>query len=308
MKILCDIGGTYARFAIDDEQGFGEVSKFEAARFDSFEAALEHFTNEQGAGKLPLRIATAAYPDESGRWRFVNNNQWVIDLKALAAQGWTLEIILNDFEAATAGLKNIPDDARETLKAGKENAEHAKCLLGPGTGLGLGYLRDGRVQKTHGGHILATAITTEQAEIIQIVQAMKKTPSAPVFESFVSGGGLYDIYQAACSQGGAEIQAEDAPALFDYLDATEVKTALRLFHEFLGMFAHTAVVTGHAYGGLYLTGGVLDRLIENNLFDFKHFETFFVQNGVTSVREAVNATPIMHITDPALSFRGLQNA
>lgn len=308
MTVLCDIGGTFARFALADS--IAQARKYTAADFESFEAALESFCAQAGVkDKSGLRIATAAYPDKNGAWRFVNRNPWVIDPAALKKQGWSVEIILNDFAAAVWGLQSLNDKTHKILKPGVARADLPQCLTGPGTGLGLGYLvptpRGPHVQRTHGGHMLAAALTLEQREIITLVEKQKTEGTIPVFENFVSGLGLFNIYKGLA---GSKAKLNAPEDMFDHLDDAFVQKSIRLFHEFFGLFAQTAVVTGHAYGGLYLTGGVLDRLVESNRFDFAAFEKFFVLEGVASVKQALAETPVIYVTEPYLALKGLVNA
>jgi len=153
--------------------------------------------------------------------------------------------------------------------------------------------------------MMAAALRDEHELIIRTVQCLKQKDTIPVFENFVSGPGLYNIYKALCMIGGKAPIAESTGALLAEADNQDVRGALRLFHEFFGLFAQVVVVSGHAYGGLYLTGGVLENLVEAGLFDFKHFEKFFVLQGVESVTEALASTPVVRITDSALAMKGL---
>ena len=113
MTVLADIGGTYVRFAVLDAGTPTQIEKFKAVDFETLQNALETYCsnqNLQAGGKL--RIATAGYEDE-GVWKFVNQNKWVIDPNDLKDAGWTLENILNDFEAGgmfAAGCANKPVD------------------------------------------------------------------------------------------------------------------------------------------------------------------------------------------------------
>ncbi len=281
MKIVCDIGGTFARFGLVQNGMVEKICKYKAAGFADFQTALGQYARDQGIEtKTPLRIATAAYADENGAWRFVNNNPWIIEPQKIKAEGWDIEVILNDFEAATWALCNLKDVDINVLKAGRAQND-TKCLLGPGTGLGLGYLHGGAVQKTHGGHMPAAAVSEEQWQAVQDIY--KGVPV--VFEDLVSG-----------------------PALQELRARYDDKKALRLFHEFFGVFAANAVITGHAYGGLYLTGGVLENLIAESAFDFATFEKWFCIRGVASVQNALEHTPIIHITYPYPALKGLLNA
>jgi glucokinase len=307
MRILADIGGTFVRFGIDASGTLRAVKKYKAAEFDTFDIALAHYCHENDIeAHGSLRIATAGYED-SGVWKFVNQNTWQIDPQNLQRSGWNVEYILNDFEAATWALKHLDTDEREILRTGS-GASNTLCLMGPGTGLGLGYLHDAEkpfVQKTHGGHMPIAAITEEQWLVIQTVHRIHRHEKVPVFENFVSGPGLYNIYAASCLMAGKPQRAQSTEDLLDFKNDVEVKSSLRLFHEFMGLFAANAVVTGHAYGGLYMWGGVLDRLVEHALFDFPRFTEFFTLDVAASVKRDLKATPITRITMPYLALKGL---
>ncbi len=322
MDILCDIGGTFARFAVRGAHASGDrperIRRIKACEFDSFSAALAHYCAEEGlAHSGTLCIATAAYED-GGVWRFVNDNIWVIDPVALENEGWNVELILNDFEAATWGLINVsPEDCHILKAAGSsaQNATHAKCLVGPGTGLGLGFLFNSGgvpfVQKTHGGHMPVSVLGAEEFEIVNHVRRQKTGNTTPVFEDFVSGQGLWNIYCAVCALNEQPTTAQGIEELFTcfvHNDQDAVNTALRLFHQFFGQFAANAVITGNAYGGLYLTGGVLERLIAADLFDFPVFEAGFLVGGVASVMQDLEATPVFAIKDPYPALKGLMRA
>lgn len=310
MTVLTDIGGTYVRFAVAGNSGPEKIDKYAAEEFETLGKALEHYCKAQGI-KFggPLRIATAGYEDD-GIWKFVNRNKWQINPAELEKQGWEIECILNDFEAATWALSDLKPGDIEVFKKGKP-AQASKCLLGPGTGLGLGYLHHGEhpfVQKTHGGHMPVAALSDEQRLIIQTMQRLKTDETVPVFENVVSGPGLYNIYAACCLVSG-KIRRVDTPEnMLKETEDPEIVNSLRIFHEFFGLFAATAVITGHAYGGLHLTGGVLEHLVAQKVFDFEHFEKWFCLEAVDSVKQALQNTPIIYITEPYPALRGLLHA
>lgn len=305
MKVLVDIGGTYVRFAVVEDHVPAQQCKYRVDEYESFEAALAQYCTEIGISENPaLLISLAAHCHDDGLWRFVNRNEWVID-----PARHEVAVILNDFEAATWGLIGLAAEDHTVLKEGDDRfAGHGKCLLGPGTGLGLGYLRDRQVQASLGGHMPAAALTEEQWMVLQAVQRVKDRKCIPVFEDVVSGPGLLNLYKAVCLISGRPSQAQRTAHVLENAGNADADAAIRLFHEFFGLCAANAVVTGDAYGGLYLMGGVFDRLCEAKLFDFACFEKFFVVDVVDSVRHALGATPVHHITEPNLSFKGLIKA
>jgi len=306
MMLLTDIGGTFVRFGVGGENGVENVRKYRVAEFGSFEAALERYCAEVGLSqKSPLRIATAGYEDQDV-WKFVNANPWHIDPQALARQGWDVPVILNDFEAATWGILGLGQGDVVSLNDNTVGASETSCLLGPGTGLGLGYLVKSQqpfVQKTHGGHMPVSCATAEQWDIVQSL-----SKPLVVFEDLVSGMGLFRLYRFFCGQTGAGVSAQSPETLLDFADTVEFREALRLFHAFLGLFAANAVVTGHAYGGVYLTGGVLDRLMTAGLFDAAAFERSFMLDGAQSVRRDLGRTPVSYVSKPYLALHGLREA
>lgn len=285
MTILCDIGGTYIRIAGVKDGRPDDIRKYAVAAFADLQSALAQYCDDAGADQgRKLMIATAGYEDDhDGRkvWKFVNQNQWVIDPKAIENSGWQIEKILNDFEAAAWSLLHLhPDDA------GDAGPSSTLCLIGPGTGLGLAYLHRGGaapfVQKTHGGHMAAAAVSDAQREAIAAF-AQDQTPV--VFEHLVSGPGLQKLR-----------------TLYDE------ETALRLFHEFFGLFAANAVIAGHGYGGLYLTGGVVESLEKENKFDTDRFEKYFVLNAADSVHCDLRSTPVRIHPNPFPALQGLLHA
>lgn len=308
MFVVADIGGTFVRLAQVEQGTIDRIQKYEVSDFETFNDALAAYCtlhNADSAGRL--RIATAGYEDE-GVWKFVNHNPWHVDPQSLKEEGWDIEIILNDFEAATWSLTALEDKDVEVIKDA-QGASNTHCLIGPGTGLGLAYLNKQSqfVQKTHGGHMSAAAISEEQWIVIRAVRR-QRPEKAVVYENLVSGPGLLNIYNAICLINGLQPVAKTPEDLLDHLDREHVKDAIRLFHEFFGNFAAMAVVTGNAYGGLYLTGGVIPRLKDAGVLDIELFKNAFHIEAVDSVKRDLEATPIFILKDPYPALKGLLHA
>lgn len=316
MIILCDIGGTHVRFALKRDGQPAEIEKYQVADYPSFDEALGAYCADKNISCSTIFMALAAHQGDDGIWRFVNRNNWEIDTQALAESGMPVEVLLNDFEAAVWGLIDLQPAAQDVFRSGrKEFTTAPRCLIGPGTGLGLGYLvplSDSgdvyHVQPTLGGHMPAAALTEEQKFILSAVARVKDRGGWPVFEDVVSGPGLLNIYNAVCLMAGRRPELMHAQDLLECATHPDVELALRLFHEFFGLFAATVVVTGNAYGGLYLMGGMFDRLHAAGLFDLKKFEEFFIGDFVPSVHNALEATPLIRVEDPYLSLKGLIKA
>ena len=61
--------------------------------------------------------------------------------------------------------------------------------------------------------------------------------------------------------------------------------ASRLFFEFLGIHAQNLVSITGFYGGVYLTGGVIDYLIKYDLVDWDSFSLYFRPEMVDVVKK-----------------------
>ena len=278
MTIICDIGGTYIRCAQEQSGQPVHIRKYNVAAFSNLSAALERYQadtslTERGA----LRLAYAGY--HGGDLETLYGSESWLNPADLKSAGWNIETALNDFEAAAWAL---PHYKSSELTAFKGDAQQGTlCLMGPGTGLGLAFVRDGDVHITTGGQMPIACASDEQFAVIKEICA-----DAPmVFESLVSGPGLQKLRMLK-NEGDA----------------------LRLFHEFFGLCAANAVITGHALDGLYLSGGVMESLMADGLFDFALFEKWFCLKGVPATEEALGTIPVFHVKDPYPALKGLVHA
>lgn len=257
-----------------------------------------------------LRMALAGNPDAGGIWRFTNNADWIIDPALLVQQGWQCDVVADDFIAAGHGALALGPDSLKSVRDGQTDPQLARAIIGAGTGLGLAYmipLRDGHwhMHRTFGGHMLATAATVEQQDILVLIAEAKAGGHVVVPEDMVSGRGLMALYQACCAMSERPVDLQNPAALLSRADDPDVVRALRLFHEFFGLFAHHAIVTAHAYGGLYLAGGVVHALDRASLFDAASFLRGLDQNVVPTVRRQADRTPVWIVDDPNVALHGL---
>lgn len=304
VTVLADIGGTHARFAILDNGNILNPQRVSVDDFPGIRQALQNYCNTPCA----LMIATAAQPDGRNVWRITNNKKWIIDPALLKDSGWDVKILINDFAASARGA--LVSNQTVILREGRPDEKNPRVIIGPGTGLGLAYmtpLRDKRyhIQETFGGHMAATAQTEEQCAIVNIIRELHGGEHTVIYEDVASGRALPLLYKAVCVRNGAEPDVIDARTMLNCADDLNVKQTLRLFHEFLGLFAHNAIVTNHAFGGLYIDGGMAHRLYEAGLFDFESMAKFMTLNVTPVVLDKLNATPVCILNDPFAALRGL---
>lgn len=301
--VLADIGGTHARFATLENGAPVRIEKFAVARFSNLQDALAAYTNDKGAAY----IATAAWPWPDGTWRFAREGRWIIDPRALEGAGWKVAYIGNDFGAGARGALSLTPDLLHSVqpKGANDIAQDRHAVLGSGTGLGLAYVHQGRIHETYGGQMEVPQRTDEQHTIINLVQRLKGNDRPVTAEDVVSGPGMLLLYNAAGLLHGRKPDDADFAAIMESAADPLCAHALRLYHEFLGMFAQQAVIYGHAYAGLYLDGGVLHSLIGKQLFDTGRFLRFFTGDPIPLIKGQLQAMPVNIITDPYVALRGL---
>lgn len=311
--ILADIGGTYARFGVLKEDGAaGAYEKLEAARYDSLYEALSSYAAKNGVKADNLRLATAAWPDEKGVYYLADRKGWNFEPASFAAQGCNVDVICNDFVAASYGALSSEVENKVRLREGEGQRNAPVLVVGPGTGLGLSYAmpeENGRwrVQGTFGAHMVAGAHTDEQHEILKAARLIKGGDAVLVYEDVAAGRGLGVLYRAVCSIKGITPQHEiDPRGILANAAWPEMADTIRLMHEFLGLFIHSVLVTTHGFGGVYLSGGLIDRLLEKELFDFASIEKMITVPVVPTVNHVVQATPVWYISDPFLALKGLK--
>lgn len=298
--LLCDAGGTHIRFAVsDDRGGMTQPDKLRVDAHASLEDAIERYLLAQS---LPAGAIKAFYLAYSGR------NTWARDeaqLRQLLPNAALKQV--NDFEANALGIAVAPREDFTGLYDPKSAPVPgaSRVVLGVGTGLGLAYIfSNGHVQQTHGGHMLPAMTRKEHGEIFSSL--VRKEIKTPIYEDVLSGKGLFELYKLVCHRNQLNPEYHDvADLLISGRDDPIVGQALVFFHEILGIFAHQAMAFGYAYGGIYLTGGMIDRLIGAGLFDVALFLQHARYPSAPIVEEHVMATPVYWVRDEFISLRGL---
>lgn len=286
--ILADLGGTHLRLARADTPS--KIQKFVIADFPDIQSVLKTYEpNIQN-----LYLAAAIHPRDGviEDKRFGNKSHWVIDLENLKSSMQIENIyVLNDLEAAAFAISALNDKNTTKILKPKNSSAHfenpPKLIVGIGTGIGHAFLFEKKdlkpfVQRSHGGHMLPTAITQEQKDVLSKISDVKSTSRDMIVEDIVSGNGMQ--------------------TLMKFYSKTE---SLRIFSEFLGLYCHTLVSACGAYGGVYLTGGVMDELMASGDFRIQSFETYFHRPMVPVVVESIESTPVYYAQESNMPIMGL---
>lgn len=283
-RLLADIGGTFARFAL---QRPGRAAHgFRALRtgeFATIEAAIAYYLSDKPEPR-PRVAAIAVAAPVTGPTVKLTNAAWTISRARIARQAGLRRVyLINDFEALAWALEGLGPHARVKIGRGRAEARWPRAVFGPGTGLGVaGFIPKAAggpaAIAAEGGHATLAAGTAREAEVIAVVRERFGHVSA---ERLLSGPGLANIYAALTGLEGRKVQEVPHPgevsrAARAGTDPLARETA-RIFSALLGQYGGDVALMYGARGGVYVAGGVVGRL--GRAFDKRLFRARFEAKG-----------------------------
>lgn len=307
MDLLADIGATNTRVALADATG--QVLMPESFSNDEFASAADillTYLGKRRESDQPRRAALGvAAPIGLGDEVRMINRDWQFSQSELQQRlGLSRLIVVNDFAAVAHSLPYWRDSELTTIGVGSPVARATRCVLGPGSGLGMATIVPGpdgwNVSAGEGGHVTLPARNDAEETLIRTLRKRLDHVSA---EKVISGPGLVNLYRAVAEVAGSEPDAGDPASISAGAEAGDVlaQETMAHFFRFLGTVASDlALVTGAA-GGVYLAGGILPKL-KTQLLD-SDFCKRFEDKG--RYRGYLRDIPVYLITDPFPAFRGL---
>jgi len=278
--LLADIGGTNARFALaavsaDVPLLDDSVKEYAVADFPSLGEAARHYLQQTGFSAqngAPRNGVFAVAGRVDGDEARITNHPWVISVtRTRLALGFDGLMLVNDFAAqamATSLLTTadvVPIGAARWSPA-PLSLPRTYAVIGPGTGLGVGGLviRDGKRYplETEGGHASFPPGTPEEIEILQKLSEQFGRVSN---ERLICGPGLVNLHRALSEIAGEDpgpLQPEDVTALARAGDRLCMRT-LDVFSAVFGAISGDLVLTMGAWDGVFLTGGLVPRLLSS---------------------------------------------
>lgn len=307
MRLVGDIGGTNARFALVPEgsvQPEQELS-VRCADFAGIEQAARRYLADRG--NPPVREAAFAVATSiSGDFVQLTNGPWGFSIEQTRrVLGLTRLQVINDFTALALSVPGLQPGELAQIGAGQAIAGTPIAVIGPGTGLGVsGLVPAGKAWvalQGEGGH---TAFSPMNEREVGVLRWLWRRHDHVSTERLVSGMGLENLYQALCALDGAtasQLSPEQITAAALSGEDLRCRETLDLFCAILGTAAANLVVTLGARGGCYVGGGIVPRLGE--YFVRSPFRARFETKGRFS--GYVSAVPTYVILAPSPALRGL---
>lgn len=273
--LVADIGGTNARFGLVHGPGepVTDVLAMACADHAAPEAALRHYlaatAQRHGRALRPRHVALALATAIDGEVVKLTNNAWTVSRAGVAASlGADQVLLLNDFEALAHALPALAGGADSEVRwigPARPDAAKPMAVLGPGTGLGVaaclpapggGHL----ALASEGGHVTLAPADDAESELLAVLRRERGHVSA---ERVLAGIGLPALHRAVCALRGAP----DAALTPEQVTARALagsdaccSEAVERFCAMLGGFAGNVALTLGARGGVFVAGGIAQKL------------------------------------------------
>lgn len=307
-RLLADIGGTYARFALETAPGVLEhIRLIPCADHPDFHSTVKAYLAEVSGSPIEHAAVAIANPVE-GDWVRMTNYHWQFSIEE-ERQRLSLDtlLVVNDFTALAMAVPRLQPHERVAVGGGQARERSVLGVIGAGTGLGVSGLipaQGGWVALgTEGGH---TSFSPRDERELAILRFAWKQYRHVSTERLLSGQGL-ELIHAALNEQAARAKRTASP-----LRAPEItqralartdplcEQAVDAFCAILGTAASDLALTLGAHGGVYIGGGIVPRL--GSYFDRSSFRQRFEDKGRMS--DYVRQIPTYVIQSAEATFLG----
>jgi glucokinase len=283
--LVGDIGGTKTDLAIvGAEEGPRRrlaYRRYPSREYGCLEDIVRAFRSEFAGMDVEAACFDVAGPVVGGTAQ-LTNLPWHLDEAALARDlGVRHAWLVNDLVATAAAVPLLAADELRVLQDGEAFPGGAIAVLAPGTGLGEAFLTpdgDGyRPQASEGGHSAFSPAGELEVELLRYLWRRFEHVSV---ERVASGIGIPNVYEflrdgrgmaespalAACL---ASVEDRTHPIIEAALEPSSpdplARATVDLFLQVLGTEAANLALKVLATGGIYLAGGIAQRLSDRLL-------------------------------------------
>ncbi len=265
-RLIGDVGGTHARFALLSDQGVIHNNRTLISNdYPNILEAIQTYLEMVGSPAIAEAAIAIANPID-GEHISMTNHDWEFSIEETRRELALNRLLFkNDFTALAMSVPLLQSsDLQQIGGAHDPKPSNALAVLGPGTGLGVsGLLRfeDSWIPiNGEGGHVSFSPGNKRECDILQTCWIDYQHVSA---ERLISGMGLQNLYQAICQlETCTPKDLSPAQISSNALNANDsyCEEALEIFCAILGSVAGNLILTLGAYGGVYIGGGIVPKL------------------------------------------------
>ncbi|HMN86312.1 MAG TPA: glucokinase [Bauldia sp.] len=264
--LIGDIGGTNARFALiaAADAPVVHLPTVHTANHATIDDAIRATVLADGALRPKTAILALAGPIAGEEVPLTNCDWVVVPRRLISALGFAEVILLNDFEALSLCLPGLGPGDVEQIGGGAMAPDRARVVVGPGTGLGAAALVHSRGSwipiPGEGGHIDLAPMTDAD---MALWPHLEHQDGRIAGETILCGSGMMRLYRGICARDGvATVHGSPAEVTAAATDGSDPRAAetVALFTVYLGRLAGNLALVFSAYGGVYLAGGITEKI------------------------------------------------
>jgi len=309
-RLVADVGGTNSRLALFDPlanelRALRTYVNRDHGQFEDIIAAWLDALNEPPPTDCCLAVAAPPFGDRVT----MLNIDWSFSHRELVERfGFSRLRCINDFEGNAYALPHLSAHDLTTVHAGTITEGGKLATIGPGTGLGGSTLSMvGGVPlacASEPGHMGLAAATELELELFRYLQP----EYGEIYgELLVSGPGLQRLYVSLAAIQGQDrlpLSPEEISAKALAGECELCALTLNTFCALLGSISGDFVLANGAYGGLYLAGGFIHRMI--GFLQASPFVRRFQEKG--NMRVHLARVPLYVITSETTGLLGAAHA
>ncbi len=272
-RLIADIGGTNARFALEVESfQLEHILVLPCTEYATFFEAITDYLKQTGI-EIPNHIGIAIANPVTGDEIRMTNHHWHFSISEMHEKlGVETFLVVNDFQAQALAITQMNEENLHLLNGSNQSSpipkDQAVAVIGPGTGLGVsGLIPDGRGRMIalagEGGHVTFSPYDKLERDLLSFAErAFDGHVSA---ERLLQGEGLLLIYRFLAGRNEvAPVKTTPAEITHGALVENDplCKEVLSRYCAILGGFCANVVLTIGGVGGVYLSGGIIPRFID----------------------------------------------
>lgn len=279
-RLLADIGGTHARFALAAPGGGPrDALTLRTRDHEDVVAAARAYLQER---EVSVAVFAVNGPVEDDLIQPTNTPWPAISIRDVTARlGLERLVAINDFVAQALAVPALGEHERRKLGGGEPVAQRPIAVIGPGTGLGVAALlptaAGWQPLPSEGGHVSFAPHDEVEAAVLSRLQARFGHISN---ERLLAGPGLVNLATALAEIDGVAGDVTEPREVIDRARAgscPHCRAAVQRYPRILGAAAGDLAMTFLARGGVFIAGGMVGYLGE--LFDAARFREGFVAKG-----------------------------